>query len=66
MDAWRTHNVQIGFRASPVRGIRIAAGINNLFDREPPFSAAAFNDSYDARTFDITGRYWYLQVQKSI
>ncbi|MCZ6618457.1 MAG: TonB-dependent receptor [Gammaproteobacteria bacterium] len=66
MEAWYTHNIQIGYRASIIRGIRISAGVNNLFDREPPFSAAAFNDSYDARTYDITGRYWYLQAQKSI
>ena len=66
MEAWHTHNLQLGFHAAPKRGFRIAAGINNLFDRQPPFSAAAFNDSYDARTYDVTGRYWYLQAIKSI
>ena len=41
-------------------------GVNNLFDEAPPFSAAAFNDSYDGRTYDITGRYYFLKLDKTI
>jgi outer membrane receptor protein involved in Fe transport len=45
---------------------RLTLGVNNLFDEAPPFSAAAFNDSYDARTYDITGRYYFLKIDKTI
>jgi outer membrane receptor protein involved in Fe transport len=48
------------------RWIRITLGVNNLFNQSPPFSAAAFNDSYDGRTYDITGRYYFLKLNKTI
>ena len=40
----------------------LVLGIDNLFDRDPPFSLDAFNDNTDVRTFDTVGRYFYLKV----
>ena len=39
---------------------RITAGVRNLTDEEPPFSASAFANSYDP-SYDIPGRFWYVQ-----
>ena len=41
-------------------GVSIYAGIDNLFDEEPPLSVDGFNDNTDVRTFDTIGRYYYI------
>jgi iron complex outermembrane receptor protein len=43
-------------------GSRIAAGVHNVFDRDPPVSYAAFANSFDP-AYPIPGRFWYLRVQ---
>ena len=39
---------------------RITGGIRNLLDEDPPFSASAFANSFDP-SYDIPGRFWYVQ-----
>ena len=65
ISSWSTHNVTASYFGPWTWWVRTTFGINNLLDEEPPFSAAAFNDSYDGRTYDITGRYFYLRFDKS-
>ncbi len=57
IPSWSTHDVQLAY-AVPT-GFRFAIGIDNLMDKAPPFAASAFNDNFDARTYELTGRYWY-------
>ncbi len=66
IESWTTHNANLNYLGPMTRWFRITAGVNNLFDEDPPFSAAAFNDSYDGRTYDITGRYYFLKLEKTI
>ncbi len=66
IESWTTHNVNLNYLGPMTKWFRVTAGVNNLFDENPPFSAAAFNDSYDGRTYDITGRYYFLKVEKTI
>lgn len=61
IDSWHTQNLQLSHQGPATAFSKVTLGINNLFNKAPPFSAAAFNDSYDARTYDITGRYIYLR-----
>ena len=65
IDAWTTHNFNLSYLGPSTGWFRLTLGVNNLFNAEPPFSAAAFNDSYDGRTYDITGRYLYLKLDRS-
>ena len=65
IGAWNEHNANVSFLGPQTYWIRVSLGLSNLFDRKPPFSAAAFNDSYDGRTYDITGRYGYLKLERS-
>ncbi|HQY37068.1 MAG TPA: TonB-dependent receptor [Pseudomonadota bacterium] len=37
---------------------RITAGINNLFDEDPPISYSAFANSFDPQ-YELPGRFWY-------
>ncbi|MCR9258186.1 MAG: TonB-dependent receptor [Pseudomonadaceae bacterium] len=65
ISSWTTHNFNVSYLGPLTQWFRLTGGVNNLFDRAPPFSAAAFNDSYDGRTYDITGRYFFVKVDKS-
>ena len=59
---WYSHSAQVSYGGSLPYDARVTIGVTNLFDRAPPFSAAAFNDSFDGRTYDLAGRYWYLRL----
>jgi len=53
-----------GWRAW-LHGTTITAGMNNILDSDPPFSAApALQNGYDGSTFDIKGRFWYVSLKK--
>ncbi|MEI4548308.1 TonB-dependent receptor plug domain-containing protein [Pseudoalteromonas spongiae] len=42
--------------------LTVTAGIDNLFDEEPPFVFSAFGANTDVATYDIIGRYMYLRA----
>ena len=60
IDSWSSHDLQLAY-AIPA-GLRFAIGIDNLLDQSPPFAATAFNDNFDGRTYDLSGRYWYTTL----
>ena len=66
MEQWTIHNIQLSYLGPASAWFRVSLGVNNLLNEPPPWSAAAFNDSHDSRTYDITGRYGYLRVEKSM
>ncbi|HWY41313.1 MAG TPA: hypothetical protein VNX27_11015, partial [Chthoniobacterales bacterium] len=39
-------------------------GIDNVFDSEPPFVAASFENGYDESTANAKGRLWYAAIKK--
>jgi len=41
---------------------RVTLGIDNLFDRDPPVSTAAFSNSFDATQHRIPGQFYYARV----
>ncbi|GAA5524082.1 vitamin B12 transporter BtuB [Microbulbifer aestuariivivens] len=63
IDSWFSHDLQIAYR-SPL-GARFALGVDNLLNQSPPFAATAFNDNYDGRTYELSGRYWYTTIAYS-
>lgn len=62
IDAWHTHNLRLGYRLVGDLDLRLSVGVRNLLDKAPPFAASAFNDSFDARTHDLAGRFLYARV----
>ena len=49
-------------RAVRAEGLRLAAGVNNLFDEDPPICLSCSLNGYDASNYDVPGRFWYLQA----
>jgi outer membrane receptor protein involved in Fe transport len=52
------HDLQLGFTIDNAR-MNFALGIDNVFDRQPPASAANNPINFDIYTYDIRGRYFY-------
>lgn len=45
-----------------VEGLRLAAGVNNLFDKTPPTCLSCSLNGYDAGTYDLPGQFWYVEA----
>jgi iron complex outermembrane receptor protein len=66
IESWLVHDVQFSYVLNFLNGLRMSMGIDNVFDKEAPFAASAFNDNYDARSHDLKGRYWYAKLSQRI
>jgi hypothetical protein len=72
VDSWYSIDMQLAyeFGRSKVEGrkwydgTRLAVGVNNVTDNEPPLIASAFEDNTDKSTYDIIGRFIYFEVSK--
>jgi outer membrane receptor protein involved in Fe transport len=42
----------------------VSLSLNNVFDEEPPFVVAAFENGYDESTANIKGRTWFVALKK--
>jgi iron complex outermembrane recepter protein len=48
--------------ALPIRTpLTLSAGVNNIFDRDPPTCLSCSLNGYDASTYDLPGRFWYVE-----
>lgn len=55
------HDAQIGYTV-PDTEFNFALGVDNIFDRQPPASAANNPINFDIYTYDVRGRYLYAKV----
>jgi iron complex outermembrane recepter protein len=70
VDSWYSLDLQAAYQfrderwPSWVNGTRLAIGVNNVTDNEPPLIASSFEDNTDKATYDIIGRFIYFEVSK--
>jgi iron complex outermembrane receptor protein len=64
IDAWMVHDLQLSYKLDVLEGLRLTLGLDNVFDRDAPLAASAFNDNIDGRTHELRGRYWYTKVSQ--
>ncbi len=57
------HDLQLGWRFEWMAPTHVVLGANNLFDRDPPACLSCALNGYEASTYDLPGRYWYLRAE---
>lgn len=63
LEAITYNDLQLGYRFEDYKDLRIAVGVNNVFDEDPPICLSCSLNGYDASTYDIPGgRFWYLRA----
>ncbi|MEE7547438.1 TonB-dependent receptor [Xanthomonas sp. Kuri4-1] len=63
LDAITYHDAQLGYKLRWLNGLQLTAGLNNVFDKDPPICLSCSLNGYDASTYDIPGgRYWYVRA----
>ena len=64
LDATYYHDVQVAWNhAFGLEGMKLSAGVNNLFDKDPPVCVSCSLNGYDAGTYDLPFRFWYVDLQ---
>ena len=63
LPATTYHDAQLGYKFDWMKGLQLTAGVNNLFDKDPPICLSCSLNGYDASTYDIPGgRFWYVRA----
>ncbi len=60
VTSWTTADLQASFKG--FRYVKLTAGVNNVFDRDPPFYNNESSGGYDTFTHSIIGRFYYGRV----
>ena len=58
--AWSREDAQMSYHFNSGESL-ITLGVDNLLNEAPPFLASAFNDNFDSRTYESTGRFIYAR-----
>lgn len=61
MGSMLYNDARLSWRLPIKLPVTVAAGINNVFDREPPLCLSCQLYGYDATTYDLPGRFWYME-----
>ena len=66
VDSYMAWDVRVGYDFADMpgyaSGLRLNAGINNVFDEDPPFIEGEGNQSHDISTYDPIGRFYYAEL----
>ena len=63
LDMQLAYNIR-GYKGKWYNDTRIAIGANNITDEAPPLIASGFEDNTDKSTYDILGRFVYVELSK--
>lgn len=56
------NDLRASFRLPMHTPLTISAGVNNVLDRNPPTCLSCSLNGYDASTYDLPGRFWYVEA----
>ena len=59
--AWSREDMQVSYHFNSGESL-VTMGVENILDQPPPFFGTAYNDNFDARTHDSTGRFLYARL----
>jgi outer membrane receptor protein involved in Fe transport len=72
IPSYMTSDLRIGYNFATSRGgllrftnqLSVGIGVNNLFNKKPPFIPSAAEDNTDKSTYDIIGRFYSFDITK--
>jgi iron complex outermembrane receptor protein len=56
------HDWQVGWKTPWTESMKLTAGINNVFEKDAPICLSCTLNGYDASTYDLPGRFWYVRA----
>ena len=56
------HDITVSYKTPFESTLRV--GINNAFDKDPPVFRDGTTNSYDAVTYDVPGRFWFVSYSQ--
>ncbi|GAB3379890.1 TonB-dependent receptor [Lysobacter fragariae] len=63
LEAVTYNDAQVGYKFNWMKGLQLTAGVNNLFDKDPPVCTSCALNGFDPSTYDIPGgRFWYVRA----
>lgn len=63
LDDTTYNDMQVGYNIEWLKGLQLTAGINNVFDEDPPVCTSCSLNGYDASNYDIPGgRFYYVRA----
>jgi len=62
LGATTYHDARVSWTAPTDLKLTIAGGINNIFDKDPPICLSCSLNGYDASTYDLPGRFAYVEA----
>lgn len=63
MGTFITQDLRASWKVPTSLDLTLIAGINNLWDRQPPVCVSCSLNSYDAHTYPLPDRYGYIQAK---
>jgi iron complex outermembrane receptor protein len=62
LGATTYHDVRASWKLPTSVSLTISGGINNVFNKEPPICLSCSLNGYDASTYDLPGRFSYVEA----
>ncbi len=62
LGATTYHDARVSWKLPVHYDMSISGGINNIFDKDAPVCLSCSLNGYDASTYDIPGRFWYVEA----
>jgi iron complex outermembrane receptor protein len=67
IEAYHSFDFRVGYSFANsgnrwVQGLRLSAGVNNVFNEDPPFSVGEPDQNRDINTYDALGRFFYVSA----
>jgi iron complex outermembrane receptor protein len=63
VPSYSTIDVRASYLIPKIR-LQLNVGVNNIFDRQPPYVVTSFENQYDRAIGDIRGRMYYVELTK--